>query len=57
VIERLELLAKIGFQRTTVADVRAVGVFEVAKFGDQIKLDLTFGGCHYHDLGMRIGIF
>ena len=45
-VKRLELLAEIGFQRGAVANVRPIGVFEVAQLGDKIKLDLAFRGCH-----------
>jgi hypothetical protein len=41
-VERLEVLAEVGFQRGAVADVRAVGVFEVAQFLDQGLLDFLF---------------
>ena len=55
-VKRLELLAEVGFQGGAVADVVAVGVFEIAQLRDQIKLDLVFRGCHCHDPIMRMGV-
>ena len=46
-VKRVELLAEIGFQSDTVADVRAIGVFEVAQLGEQIEFDLAFRGGHF----------
>jgi hypothetical protein len=34
-VQSFELLAKIGFERSAVADVVAVGVFEVDQLGDE----------------------
>jgi len=45
-VKRLELLAEIGFQRGTIADIRAVGVFEVTQPGEQVVLDVLFRCCH-----------
>ena len=56
-IERLELPAEIGLERCTIADVGAVGVFEVAQLGDQIEFDLAFRGCHLSDPGHANGNF
>ena len=39
-VKRLEPLAKVGLKRGTVADIGAVGVFEITQLGDQIKLNL-----------------
>lgn len=47
-VERLEVLAEISFQRGTVADVRAVGVFEIAQLLDQNLLDFLFGHLLFH---------
>jgi hypothetical protein len=44
-IQRLEVLAEVCFQRGAVADVRAVGVFELDKFLDQGLFDFLFSHC------------
>jgi hypothetical protein len=41
-VQRLEMLAEVVLQRRTVADVRAVAVFEVTQFLDQGLLDFLF---------------
>ena len=41
-VERLKVLAEVTFQRGTVADVRAVGVFEIAQFLNQGLFDFLF---------------
>jgi len=45
-VERLEFLAEVGLQRGAVADVGAIGVFEIDQLGEQILLDLVFSCCH-----------
>lgn len=45
-VQRLEVLAEIGFQRSAVADVRAQGVLELAEFLDQLLLDGAFPDPH-----------
>jgi hypothetical protein len=44
-VERLEVLAEVGFQRGAVADVLTVGVFEIAQFFDQGLFDFLFSHC------------
>ena len=44
-VERFEFFAEVLLQRLTVADIRAVGVFEVLQFGEQALFDVVFF-CH-----------
>lgn len=44
-IEGFEVLAEVGFQSATIVDIRAEGIFKVAKFFDQGLFDLLFC-CH-----------
>ncbi len=45
-VQRLEVLAEIGFQRGAVTDVRAQGVLELAELFDQLLLDGGFADAH-----------
>ena len=41
-VERLELVAEVLLQCGLVADIRAVGVFELFELADQTLLDIAF---------------
>jgi len=45
-VQALEMLAEVLLQRSAVADVRAVCVFEVGQLSDQILFNLVFFCCH-----------
>ncbi|MNN87701.1 hypothetical protein D3C81_2052900 [compost metagenome] len=45
-IELLKLCAKVGFERSAVANVGAIAVLEVVELGEQALLDLVFGHSH-----------
>ena len=47
VVEGLEFLAEVGFERGAVADVRTVFVLQAAKFFDKLFFKLAFGRSHY----------
>lgn len=45
-VELLELVAEVGFQRGSVADVVAIGVLELREPGEQLVFELALGRCH-----------
>lgn len=53
-VERLELLAEVGFEGSAVADVGAVGVLEVAELLDQGRFDVLFLDANTLALGGKL---